>query len=130
MDIENHPIPQDITGFQFRLIGDMTLKQFAFLAGGFVIAWVFYASPLFFILKIILALASAATGAILAFLPVNGRPLDAMIINFVKAAFRPTQYVYQQAGANLAEKEAKSIQTLTKGVKPFPKCQKNNCKTS
>ena len=45
--MDNHPIPQDVTGFQFRLIGDMTIKQFAYLAGGMILAWIFLASPLF-----------------------------------------------------------------------------------
>ena len=34
MPIEQHPIPQDVAGYKFRLIGDMTLKQFIWLAGG------------------------------------------------------------------------------------------------
>jgi hypothetical protein len=114
MDIENHPIPQDITGFQFKLVGNMTLKQFGFLAAGFVIAWVFYISPLFLILKIVFAVLSAAAGASLAFVPIDGRPMDVMIVYFIKAAFKPTQYVYQQADSDLGEKEAKSIHSFNK----------------
>ena len=114
MDIENHPIPQDITGFQFKLIGNMTIKQFAYLAGGMVTAWILYISPLLFLLKIPLAIISAGAGASLAFLPINGRPLDILIVNFIKAAFRPTQYVYQQTGSNLAEKEVKSLRDFNK----------------
>lgn len=94
MEIDNHPIPQDITGFQFKLIGEMTLKQFGYLAGGFIIAWVFYILPIFFLVKITLALMSAAIGASLAFLPIDGRPLDGMIVNFFKAIFSPTKYYY------------------------------------
>jgi len=43
--MEQHPIPQNITGYQFRLVGDMTLKQFAMLAGGIIVALLFYYSP-------------------------------------------------------------------------------------
>ncbi|EKD47460.1 MAG: hypothetical protein ACD_66C00049G0001, partial [uncultured bacterium] len=28
--MEQHPVPQNVTGFQFKLIGDITLKQFAY----------------------------------------------------------------------------------------------------
>lgn len=92
--MENHPIPQDITGFKFKLIGDMTIKQFAYIAGGVIIGWVFYISPLFPIIKIPIALFFCGFGVALAFLPVAGRPFDVMIINFFKAVFSPTQYIY------------------------------------
>jgi hypothetical protein len=94
--MDNHPIPQDITGFEFKLIGNMTLKQFAYIAGGAILGLVFYASPIFFLIKIILALASVGAGAAFAFVPFEGRPLDLMIKNFIKAVFNPTQYVYQK----------------------------------
>src|SRR5579862_2282768 len=92
--MENHPIPQDITGFEFKLIGDMTIKQFAYIAGGVILAWIFYSLPLFELIKIPLAVFFLAFGAALAFLPVSGRPLDTMISNFFKAVFSPTQYLY------------------------------------
>ncbi len=99
--MENHPIPQDITGFQFKLIGDMTVKQFAYLAGGIVLAWVFFASPLFVIIKLPLAALSAFLGVGLAFFPIEGRPMDLMFTNFVKAIVSPTQFIYQKTGGHL-----------------------------
>jgi len=99
--MENHPIPQDITGFQFKLIGDMTVKQFAYVAGGVFIAWLFYLTPLIVFIKIPLMLLFGSSGAALAFLPVDGRPMDTMIKNFFKAVFAPTQYVYQKTGGQL-----------------------------
>ncbi len=103
MDIDNHPIPQDITGFQFKLIGEMTIKQFAYLAVGFIVAWIFYILPLYLIIKIIPAIASAALGAALAFLPIDGRPMDTMIINFFKAIFAPTKYYYQKTDNKISD---------------------------
>jgi hypothetical protein len=99
--MDNHPIPQDITGFEFKLIGDMTIKQFAYIAGGVVIAFVIYILPLLTIIKIPLALCSIGIGAAIAFLPVGGRSMDLMIRNFFKAVFSPTQYVYQKDGAQI-----------------------------
>src|ERR1035437_60282 len=94
--MDNHPIPQDITGFEFKLIGNMTLKQFAYVAGGAILGLFFYASPLFFLIKILLALASIGTGVAFAFVPFEGRPLDLMVKNLIKAVLSPTQYVYQK----------------------------------
>ncbi len=94
--MENHPIPQDITGFEFKLIGNMTLKQFAYIAGGAIIGLCVYASPIFVFIKIPLALLFAGLGFAFAFIPFEGRPLDIMIKNFLKAVFSPTQYAYQK----------------------------------
>jgi hypothetical protein len=97
--MDNHPIPQDITGFEFKLIGNMTLKQFAYIAGGAIIGLVFYALPVFVFIKIPLALLFVAVGAAFAFVPFEGRPLDVMIKNFLNAALAPTQYAYQKTTA-------------------------------
>lgn len=105
--MDNHPIPQDITGFEFKLIGDMTIKQFAYVASGIVSGFIIYVSPLFTLIKIPLALIFIAVGAAFAFLPIEGRPMDLMIRNFFKAVFSPTQYIYRKAGGQLfAENQA------------------------
>ncbi len=99
--MENHPIPQDVTGFQFRLIGNMTVKQFAYLATGSVLAVIFYYAPLLLLIKVISIPLLVGTGAALAFLPIEGRPMDLMISHFLKDVFNPTQYVYQKIGGQL-----------------------------
>ena len=114
MDIENHPIPQDITGFEFKLIGSMTLKQFAYLAGGVAVAWFFYILPIFIFIKIPLSLLSVGLGAAFAFLPIEGRPFDTMLKNFFKAVFSPTQYVYQKTGGALLEENPSLVSDFNK----------------
>ena len=96
--MDNHPIPQDVTGFQFRLIGDMTIKQFAYLAAGIVLAWICLSLPILFFLKLPLILLFGGAGFILAFIPIAGRPADTMIFYFFKAVFSPTQYTYGTTG--------------------------------
>ena len=100
--MENHPIPQDVTGFQFRLIGDMTLKQFAYVAIAGVIVVILWYLPVFILIKAILIPIFGLTGLALAFLPVEGRPLDLMAGNFLKALTTPNQYVFQKAGGTLS----------------------------
>lgn len=101
--MENHPIPQDVTGFQFKLIGDMTIKQFAYLATGIVLAWIFFQFPITSFIKLPVCALFAFLGFGMAFLPVSGRPMDLMIANFIKALFRPTQFVYEKTGTPLFE---------------------------
>ncbi len=104
--MENHPIPQDVTGFQFKLIGNMTVKQFAFLAAGAVLAVIAYYTPVTalwaVVVKYTLVPVFGLTGAAFAFLPYEGRPLDVMVSHFVMALFKPNQYIYHKLGGRLA----------------------------
>lgn len=99
--MENHPIPQDVTGFQFKLIGDMTVKQFAYLATCAILAWIFFVPPIPFFIKIPFVFFFVFLGLGLAFLPIEGRPMDTMIAHFIKALFKPTFFVYQKTGRKL-----------------------------
>ena len=49
--MEQHPIPQQISSYEFKLVGEMTLKQFAKAAGGIIIALVINSAPLVFFIK-------------------------------------------------------------------------------
>ena len=79
--MQQHPIPQNVTTYQFRIVGDMTLKQFVELASGVVIAVILYNIGLPAIVKWPLMAIFAATGAAFAFLPLQGRPLDIWVKN-------------------------------------------------
>lgn len=94
---EQHAVPQDITGFKFKLVGDMTLKQFGELAFGALTAYLFYVSNWHPILKWPLVFFFGIFGVALAFLPIEERPLDVWIINFFRAIYRPTYYVWKKS---------------------------------
>lgn len=96
--MENHPIPQDVTGFKFRLIGSMTVKQFLYILGGCIVALLFYALPFPGFIKAPLILFSAGMGAAIAFVPIEGRPMDIMLVNFLKALPAENQFVYKKKG--------------------------------
>lgn len=95
--MDQHPVPQNISSYEFRLVGDMTLKQFFYVAGGLVIAFVFYKSPLPGIISIPIAIVSALTGALAAFVPVNGRPFSQWLVAFFKAVYSPTKFYWKQS---------------------------------
>lgn len=100
--MENHPIPQDVTGFQFKLIGNMTIKQFAFLAAGGVATALIIYMPVFILFKLILAPLFAGAGLVVAFVPIEGRSVDVMISHFFQAALSPNQYLYHKMGRQYA----------------------------
>lgn len=93
--MQQHPVPQAITAYKFRLVGDMTLKQFLELAFGIIIAWVIFSSKINFFFKWTLGPLFGLLGFSLAFVPVEDRPLDQWIINFFKAVFLPTQFIFK-----------------------------------
>lgn len=122
--MDNHPIPQDVTNFQFRLIGDMTLKQFGYIVGGVIFAWVMLASPLFFLFKLVLAGGCVLGAVVLAFVPVEGRPSDVMVLHFIKALFNPTQFIYQK----LPQQPSASTQKASTATPPPQQPQKDEQK--
>lgn len=98
--MEAHPIPQNVTSFQFRLVGDMTLKQFIYLASGAGVAYLTFvllgasypilAWPVIFI--------TVLSGISFAFLPIADRPLDHWVRAFLKAVYSPTQRIWIKGG--------------------------------
>jgi len=94
--MEQHPVPQPISSYEFRLIGSMTLKQFAKLSACCLVALIFYALPLPVFIKWPGIIFFALLGVGMAFFPINERPLDVWIISFLKAVFSPTQYIWKK----------------------------------
>lgn len=94
--MEQHPVPQPISSYEFRLIGSMTLKQFAKLAANCLVALIFYALPLPGFLKWPVIVFFVILGIGMAFIPFNERPLDVWIIAFFRRVFSPTQYLWRK----------------------------------
>jgi len=95
--MEQHPIPQNISSYQFRLVGDMTLKQFFQLAGGIVAGFIFYSTPLLPIIKFPIAIFCGILGALMAFVPFEERPLERWIFAFFKAIYAPTEFFWKKS---------------------------------
>lgn len=93
--MEQHPIPQNISSYQFRLVGDMTLKQFLQVAAGCLISLLIYSTPLHPVIKWPLILFFVSLGAALAFLPFQERPLEKWIIAFFRSVYSPTMYFWR-----------------------------------
>ncbi len=118
--MEQHPIPGAITTYKFKLVGDMTLKQFLELAAGIVSAWILFNSGANFVIKWTLGPILAFFGFALAFLPIEDRPLDQWIVSFVKAIYSPTQFLYQPKAKKLDIFETVKKPTITGPVTVRP----------
>lgn len=94
--MESHPIPQQISSYQFRLVGDMTLKQFFQIAGGALISIIIYSLPIIGIIKWPFMIIFALLGVALAFLPLEDRPLERWLIAFFRSVYSPTLFSWQK----------------------------------
>lgn len=94
--MKEHPLPQDITGYRFHIVGNMTLKQFALVAGGCVVGFFIYLTNLPAFVSWPLILLSAGAGAFMAFIPFEERPFDHWVFTFFKVIYNPTQYYWER----------------------------------
>ena len=117
--MEQHPVPQHIASYEFRLIGDMTLKQFAQLAAGAILGLIVYALPLPGIFKWPLIILLGFSGFAFAFLPINERPLSNWVLSFFKAIFAPTQFLWTKTTQRPEIFEPLPFKTATLKETPF-----------
>jgi len=115
--MEQHAIPQQISSYQFRLVGDMTLKQFFQLAGGALVSLLFYASPLPALIKWPFIVFFALLGVALAFLPFEERPLEKWIVAFFRSIYSPTLFSWQKLQTPPVFFQAEAAPT---GIAPTP----------
>jgi len=92
-----HAVPQNIMSVEFKLVGNLTVRQFVYLVIGGISSYLAFTSHLPFIWKwffiAILGLGSLA----LSFIPLGDRGLDQWIKNFIKSISNPTQMVWRKS---------------------------------
>ncbi len=112
--MEQHPVPQNISGFQFKLIGDMTVRQFGYLAAGVLTGYVILQLDWPSLIKWFLAALVAGGGFAFAFVPIEERPLDRWVVSFFKSIYAPTQFLWKKRPA------PPEILTATIAAVPLP----------
>ncbi len=94
--MQQHAVPQNISSFEFKLIGFLTIKQFSYLAVPGFISFMILISPLDFLLRILLIIPIAGVGVVFAFIPINGLPFDKWIVVFSKSIYSPSRRVWHK----------------------------------
>jgi len=90
-----HAVPQNIMDVEFKLIGDLTMRQFIYLFVFGVIAYIIYVSMVG-VFKWPLTLFFVLLGLALAFVPIQERGMDEWFVNFLKAVHSPSQRVWKK----------------------------------
>ncbi len=96
-----HQIPQEISSYEFHLVGNMTLKQFAKMAAGVIIAAIIYTSHLPGFFRLLLVFITIASAAAMAFMPINGYPLERWLLIFFQKIYSPTIFLWQKSSGQL-----------------------------
>jgi hypothetical protein len=91
-----HAVPQNIMDVEFKLIGDLTMRQFSYLCvcGGLAYLNFEFIPGIF---KFPVSLGFVVLGLSLAFVPIQERGLDQWIINFFRAVYSPTQRIWKKS---------------------------------
>jgi hypothetical protein len=113
---QQHPVPQQISSYQFRLVGDMTLKQFFELAAGALLGLLIYASTLPTIIKWPIIIAFVLGGIAFAFLPVEDRPLEVWVGAFFRSIYSPTLYHWEKQQSPVKVFQDESVAAPPLGV--------------
>jgi hypothetical protein len=125
--MQQHSVPQQIASYEFRLVGDMTLKQFGWLASGAIVGLLIYSLPIIPMIKWSLILTAGFTGFAFAFLPIEERPLSTWLVAFFQAIFSPTLFIWKKSGIipDFFHHRPRSGDQLAKSSPPVDRAQLN-----
>jgi len=123
--MEQHPIPQQISSYEFKLVGEMTLKQFLKAAGGILLAVLINSTKIIVIVKWPLMLFFGGLGLLLAFVPFEDRPLETWITAFIRSIYAPTVFLYKKKNDG-SWLEFKTTQSETETDEPEEGVEKKN----
>lgn len=90
-----HAVPQNIMEVEFKIIGEMTLRQFIYLA---IFGAMAYGCAMIIgnFLKWPFVLFFSLVGIAFAFVPISDRGLDEWLASFLRAIYNPTQKVWRK----------------------------------
>ncbi len=94
--MEQHAVPQHIASFEFKLFGNLTIRQFVFLAIPLGVAALIFFSTMPLFIRYGLSAIIASVGAFVALVPYNGRSIDRWVVIFIKAVTSPTQRIWKK----------------------------------
>ncbi len=112
--MERHPVPHNFMDVEFKLFGFFTVKQFGYLAVGFILALLLYYSEIPEILKYIFIAISIGGGIILAVVKINGQSAVIYLQNFVNSLFEPQERLWRKTPVVPEILQESKAETVTK----------------
>ena len=118
---KTHPVPQQVFGVEFKLVGDLTLRQFLILAVFGFFAFLLFSLPIFVFLRFLLAGMVFLAGILFALVPFQDQPLDRWLVAFFRAIYAPTRRVWIKSAEPmefLVMEIPKIVRTVEQAVSP------------
>lgn len=94
--VKQHAVPQNIMQVEFKVIGDLTMRQFFYLVVAALFAFAMYKTGLPSLIRLPLTLLIAGAGVAIAFLPIEERGLDQWVVSFFNSVYSPTQRIWKK----------------------------------
>jgi len=111
-----HPIPQNFMDVEFKIVGDLTMRQFVYLCAFGGPAYLFYTSPINPFLKWPLVLIFGGLALILTSVPIDDRGADEWIVNFIRAIYGVNQRIYKKNAEVPKVFSMRSVEFIQAGV--------------
>lgn len=92
-----HPVPQNVMDVEFKVVGDLTVRQVVYVAVGGTLTYILWRSGLPVVWQWGLAGGMALLTIAVAFIPYEDRGLDKWLIIFIQSMFSPTQMIWKKS---------------------------------
>ena len=93
--MQQHAVPQNITGFEFKLVGFLTIKQFGYLAAAGILSFMFFVAVGGF-LKWLLIIPTVLLAVAFAFVPINGMTFDKWLVALTRSILSPSLRIWHK----------------------------------
>lgn len=97
--MQYHRIPQNVTTYEGRIVGKFTMRQFVYLAIGFILLFILTTSPLPHQYKLLFGGVVVFFTMIFTIVNYEGRNTDTWLLNYFKAVFSATQRIWHKLEA-------------------------------
>ncbi len=114
--MKSHPVPQNIMDVEFKLFGELTIRQFGYVAGGALAAFVCYV--LFADIGLVrwpLVVFFGILGIMLAVFKVNDRPFEIWLANFIFAIFTSQRSIWKKSAKTPEILRSINVNSSSKG---------------
>lgn len=114
--MKSHPVPQNIMDVEFKLFGELTIRQFGYVAGGALAAFVCYV--VFADIGLVrwpLVVFFGILGIMLAVFKVNDRPFEIWLANFIFALFTSQRSIWKKSAKTPEILRSININSTSKG---------------
>lgn len=89
-----HPVPQNVMDVEFKVVGDITVRQLMYLFAGGIVVWMIWNAGLPAFWKWVLCIGAGSLAAGVSFVPIQERGMDKWLVSFLRAMTYNTQMVW------------------------------------